>query len=91
MVQINIKETNKIGLIDNVLYKIYNQYGDNMELSPCDNIKVDIEYKINDDNSLLNVDKIEYFKNMGVDILILKILFLMIYVILILIRIQILI
>ena len=72
MVQINIKDTNKIGLIDNVLYKIYNQYGDNIELSPCDNIKVDIEYKINDDNSLLNVDKIEYFKNMGVDIFNLK-------------------
>jgi len=63
----NIKNSNEKCLTDDVEYKIYNQNGENIELSSCKNLKIDIEYKIRN-SSLLNINKILYFKNIGVDI-----------------------
>ena len=67
MVQMNIKNSNEKCLTDDVEYKIYNQNGENIELSSCKNLKIDIEYKIRN-SSLLNINKILSFKNLGVDI-----------------------
>ena len=67
MVQINIKNSNENCLTDDVEYKIYNQNGKNIDLSPCEKVKINIEYKIKD-ISLLKMDEIEKFNKIGVDI-----------------------
>ena len=61
MIQVNVKNSNKNCLTDDAEYKIYNQNGNNIELSPCKNVKIDIEYKINN-ISLLNNRQIDYSK-----------------------------
>ena len=65
--QINIKNTNPQCLIDQVEYRIYNQFGQNIDLSVCDDVNITIQYIINDE-SLLNIEQILYFKNKGIDI-----------------------
>ena len=67
MVQINMKNPNKNCLNDIVEYKIYNQNGDNIELSSCKALTIPIECKISE-NSLVNKQKISNFQHLGVDI-----------------------
>ena len=68
ILQINIESTNPQCLNDQVEYRIYNQFGQEIELSCCENVNIAIKNKIRD-NSLLNIDQIIYFKNKGIDIL----------------------
>ncbi len=71
MVQINKQNTNENCLNDEVEYKIYSQGGDTIDLSLCKDLKVEIEYKIIN-NDIIDYNKLIDFSNKGVDILNIK-------------------
>ena len=54
-------------LTDQVEYKIYDQFGEEINLSLCSNINIRIEYEIKDTSSL-DIEKITIFKENGIDI-----------------------
>ena len=54
-------------LTDQVEYKIYDEVGNEMDLSLCDDVEILIEYEIKN-TSLLNLEQISNFKSQGVDI-----------------------
>ena len=54
-------------LTDQVEYKIYDQFGEEINLSFCSNINIRIEYEIKDTSSL-DIEKITIFKENGIDI-----------------------
>ena len=66
--QINIKNKDPKSLKENVEYKIYNQFGEVIDLSCCQEVNITIRNKITN-TSLINLEEISYFKNMGIDIL----------------------
>ena len=68
IVKINIDNINTQCLNDHLIYRVYNQFGENIDLSCCENIIFSIRNKITN-TSLLVLDLIAYFKNKGVDIL----------------------
>ena len=67
--QINMKNTNKKYIIDQVQYKIYDNEKNPIDLSLCKNKnkKIRIEYKITD-KSEINIEKVRYFQEKSVDI-----------------------
>ena len=67
ILQVNIENKNKNVIIDQVEYKIYDENGNEMELSICNNINIKIEYEIKN-TSLLNIKLISNFKEQGIDI-----------------------
>ena len=58
-------------VVDQVEYQIFDEYNDKMDISVYDTIEIPIEYKIKD-TSLLKLDDVLNFKNMGVDVFNLK-------------------
>ena len=56
IIQFNIENHNENIYTDQVEYEVYNNLGQKVDLSICENVKVNIEYKIKD-NSLLDIDK----------------------------------
>ncbi len=65
--QVNIENKNDNCLTDQVEYKIYDELGEEMDLSLCSDVDIIIEYEIKN-TSLLNLEQIESFKDQGVDI-----------------------
>ena len=58
-------------VVDQVEYQIFDEYNDKVDISVYDTIEIPIEYKIKD-TSLLKLDDVLNFKNMGVDVFNLK-------------------
>ena len=67
IMQINMKNKNKDCLIDQVEYKIYDEKGDEIDLSICEHVDILIEYEIKN-SSLLNLEKVSKFKDQGIDV-----------------------
>ena len=65
--QLNIENKIENHLVDQVEYKIYDENGIEMDLSVCNNVEIIIEYEIKN-KSLLNLEQISNFQNMGVDV-----------------------
>jgi hypothetical protein len=65
LLQINSKINNPNCLNEDVEYLVYNQYGERMDLSCCKDVKITIQNKI---KAPLDLEKIKYFKNKGIDI-----------------------
>jgi hypothetical protein len=65
--QVIMDNNNENNLIDQIEYSIYNQFGDKMDLSVCKDTNIRIEYSLKK-SSKLNIDKILYFKNKGIDL-----------------------
>ena len=68
ILQINTKSSDERVLTDTVQYKIYDEDGNEMDLSVCNNVKIKINYVIND-NDILDMTKLSKFKDMDVDII----------------------
>ena len=67
ILQINMENKNENCLTDQVEYKIYDEVGNEMDLSICDNVEILIEYEIKN-TSLLNLEQISNFQSQGIDI-----------------------
>ena len=65
--QVNMENTNKNCLTEQVEYKVYNEKKEEVDLSPCNNVEILIEYEIKN-SSLLNLEEISNFKDKGIDI-----------------------
>ena len=70
IVQINSKNSNPYCLNEDVEYKVYNQFGEVVDLSCCNDVKITIQNKIS--KELFDLDKIQNFLNKGIDIFNLK-------------------
>ena len=66
MLQINLEDNNKNSLIDQVEYAIFNQIGEEIDISPCKDVDINVNYKINN-ISKLNIENIKNFQNLGID------------------------
>jgi len=55
-VQYNIDNHNEKSLTDKVEYEVYNSYGEKVDLSVCNNVTINIIYKINK-ISILDIEK----------------------------------
>ena len=71
VVQIEIYKYDEYSLTNQVEYAVYNEEGKRLELSVCENKKIDINYAITN-TSVLDLEKILYFSDMNVDILNIK-------------------
>ena len=67
ILQINMENNNEKCISDQVEYKIYDENGDEMDLSICEEVDIKIEYKITN-TSLLNLEQISNFINKGIDV-----------------------
>ena len=68
ILQINMENNkNKNILVDQVEYKIYDENEVEMDLSICNDVNINIEYEIKN-KSLLNIEQMIFFQNMGVDV-----------------------
>ena len=67
LLQVNMENSNKKCLTDQVEYKIYNDKKEPIDLSSCKNIEIKIEYEIKNISSL-NIQEISNFKGIGVDV-----------------------
>ena len=68
ILQINIENPNDKCITDQVEYKIFDELGQEINLSICKDIQIQIEYDIKDTSSL-DIEKISDFKDKGIDIL----------------------
>jgi len=69
--QVIMENNNENSLIDQTEYAVYNQFGEKIDLSICKDTNIKIEYSIKN-SFLLDIEKIIYFKNKGIDILQIK-------------------
>ena len=67
ILQLNIEKEDENSLTDQVEYKLYDEQGNSIDLSACNNIEINIEYKITD-ISALDLDLISKFSDLGVDV-----------------------
>ena len=67
VIQIEIYKYEDKSLTNQVEYAVYNDQKIKLDLSVCENDKIEINYAINN-NSLIDFEKISYFSNMDVDI-----------------------
>jgi len=67
LLQVNMENSNKKCLTDQVEYKIYNDKKEPIDLSSCKNFEINIEYVIKNISSL-NIQDISNFKGIGVDV-----------------------
>ena len=68
ILQINTKPTDSRVLTDTVQYKVYDEDNNEMDLSVCNDIKIKINYVLND-NDVLDMKKLSKFKDMNIDII----------------------
>ena len=66
ILQINIENPNEKCLTDQVEYKIYDEEGQEIDLSICKDATIKIEYEIKD-TSMLDIKKISDLKEKGID------------------------
>ena len=67
IMQINMENKKENCLTDQVEYKIYDEEGNEIDLSVCDEVEILIEYEIKN-ASLLNLEQISSFQDQGIDI-----------------------
>ena len=67
VLQINMKKEDESSLTDQVEYQMYDDNGNSLDLSICNDAEIKIEYEITD-SSKLDIDKIKKFSNLGVDV-----------------------
>ena len=67
ILQINMENNNEKCLTDQVEYKIFDELGQEINLSICKDIQIQIEYDIKNTSSL-DIKKISDFKEKGIDI-----------------------
>jgi len=67
ILQINIENPNENCLTDQVEYKIYDENGQEMDLSICKDVTIKIEYEIKD-TSMFDIKKISDLKEKGIDV-----------------------
>ena len=67
IIQMNIENKAEKNLVDQVEYKIYDQNGDEIDLSVCDDVEILVEYKIKN-TSQINMEQVSGFQDMGVDV-----------------------
>ena len=67
LLQINIENEDENSLTDQVEYKVYDENGNAIDLSVCDDASINIEYEITD-SSILDLDLISKFQGLGVDV-----------------------
>lgn len=67
ILQINMENHNDKCLTDKVEYKIFDELGQEVNLSICKDVQIQIEYQIKDTSSL-DIEKISIFKDKGIDI-----------------------
>ena len=67
IVQINIPSTNEKILNEQVKYKVYDQNNNEIDLSVCNNIQINVENKITN-SSKINMEEILELKNEGIDL-----------------------
>ena len=67
MLQLNLEKEGEGSFIDQVEYRIYDEHGNLIDLTPCNDIEINIEYEITD-LSKLDLDLISKFKDLGVDV-----------------------
>ena len=67
ILQVNMESKNKNVITDQVEYKIYDEDGNEIELSICNNVNIKIEFEIKN-TSLLDIELISNFKEKGIDI-----------------------
>ena len=65
--QFELNNENKNVLYNQIKYFLYNEKNEILDLSLCENITTPIHYSIKEDNEL-DLEKIEQFKNKGIDI-----------------------
>ena len=68
LVTLEIYKSNKKSLTNQVEYEIYDENKNKLDLSVCDNEEIEIHYSISN-SSLLDKAKINYFSELGIDIL----------------------
>jgi len=68
LVTLEIYKKDKKSLTNQVEYEIYDEKKNKLDLSVCDNEEIEIHYSISN-TSLLDKDKINYFSELGIDIL----------------------
>ena len=64
--QIEIENTNKQSLINDVEYAVYNENKEKLDLSVCENELIEINYQIN--TSMINISRIDFYSDLGVDV-----------------------
>ena len=64
--QIEIDNQNEQTLINNVEYAVFNEDKVKLDLSVCENEKIEINYQIN--TSMINMTKVNYYSNLGINI-----------------------
>jgi len=67
ILQINIENPNENCLTDQVEYKIYDEEGQEMDLSLCKDVTIKIEYELKD-TSMLDIKQISDLKEKGIDV-----------------------
>ena len=68
LVTLEIYKRNQKSLTNQVEYEIYDEKKNKLDLSVCDNEEIEIHYSISN-SSLLDKEKINYFSELGIDIL----------------------
>jgi hypothetical protein len=67
IVQFNIKNNDYKNLIDNVEYTVYDDNSNEVDLTPCNDVTIEITYKLQYIDNL-DFELISHFYNMGVDV-----------------------
>ena len=71
ILQLNIEKEDENSLTDQVEYKVYDENGNSIDLTVCNDVKINIEYELTDTSSL-DLDLISKFSDLGVDVFNLK-------------------
>ena len=67
ILQLNIEKEDEKSLTDQVEYKVYDEAGNSIDLTVCNDVEINIEYEITD-TSALDLDLISKFSDLGVDV-----------------------
>ena len=67
LLQLNIEKEDENSLTDQVEYKVYDEDGNALDLTVCNDVEINIEYEITD-TSILDLDLISKFSGLGVDV-----------------------
>ena len=67
MLQLNVEKEGENSFTDQVEYREYDEQGNLIDLAPCKDVDISIEYEVTDP-SKLDLDMIAKFKDLGVDI-----------------------
>ena len=67
MLQLNLEKEGENSFTDQVEYRVYDESGNPIDLTACNDVEINIEYEITDP-SKLDLDLISKFKDLGVDV-----------------------